>query len=201
MGVFGSAAAGPAGPAASACGSAPTCSRFWNPGPALRSIPLSARPSRRRSRRSLGAWPDCRPCAGRSPPKPIGGLSLAATGAASGRHWQVAGIGGALGGRHPWARAKPLKGDPAMRLLGQEPLRRGRATGGWQDSCAVHDSRALDGENAPWRQDVRAVRSPTVLCGAFRMHSTHILPKLAVFEYMQAICCHELVFFSSDAPS
>ena len=106
----------------------------------------------------------------------------------------MAGIGEALGSRHPWARARQLEGDPAMQLLGQEPLRRGRATGGWQDSCAVHDSRALDGENAPWRQDVRAVRSPTVLCGAFRMHSTHILPKLGVFEYMQAIYCHDPVF-------
>ena len=118
--------------------------------------------------------------------------------------WQVLAGGGyrrGAGGRHPWARAKPLKGDPAMQLLGQEPLRRGGATGGWQDSCAVHDLRASDGESAPWRQDVRAVHSPTALCGAFWMHGTHILPKLAVFEYMQAICCHEPVFFSSEAPS
>ena len=119
---------------------------------------------------------------------------------------QAAGIGGWRAsarrwGGHPWARAKPLKGDPVMRLLGQETLRRGRATGGWQDSCAVHDLRASDGENAPWRQDARAVHSPTALCGAFRMHGAHILPKLAVFEYMQAICCHEPVFFSSEAPS
>ena len=88
-----------------------------------------------------------------------------------------------------------------MQLLGQEPLRRGRATGGWQDSCAVHDLGASDGESAPWRQDVRAVHSPTALCGAFWMHGAHILPKLAVFEYMQAICCREPVFFSSEAPS
>ena len=88
-----------------------------------------------------------------------------------------------------------------MRLLGQEPLRRGRATGGWQDSCAVHDLRASDGESAPWRQDVRAVHSPTALCGAFRIHAAHILPKLAVSEYMQAICCREPVFFPSEAPS
>ena len=116
-------------------------------------------------------------------------------GAASGGYWRGA------GGRHPWARAKPLKGDPAMRLLGQEPLRRVRSTGGWQDSCAVHDLGASDGESAPWRQDVRAVHSPTALCGAFRMHGAHILPKLAVFEYMQAICCREPVFFPSEAPS
>ena len=67
--------------------------------------------------------------------------------------------------------------------------------------CAVHDLRASDGENALWWQDVRAVHSPTALCGAFRIHATHILPKLAVFEYMQAICCREPVFFSSEAPS
>ena len=114
MGVFGSAAAGPAGPAASAGGSAPTCSRFWNSGPVLR---------------------------------------------------------------------------------------RGRAIRGWQDSCAVHDLRASDGENAPWWQDARAVHSPTALCGAFRIHGTHILPKIAESEYMAAICCHEPVFFPSEAPS
>ena len=72
--------------------------------------------------------------------------------------------------------------------------RRGRATGGWQDSCAVHDLRASDGENAPWRQDVRAAYSPTALCGAFWIHSTYILPRLAVSECMQAIYCHEPVF-------
>ena len=127
-------------------------------------------------------------------------------GTASGRHWQVAGIGGwrvlaGRWGRRPWARAKPLKGDPAMQLLGQEPVLRGRATGGWQDSCAVHDLGASDGESAPWRQDVRAVHSPTALCGAFRMHTTHILPKLAVSEYMAAICCREPAFSPSEAPS
>ena len=104
-------------------------------------------------------------------------------------------------GTPPWARAKPLKDDPAMQLLGQEPLRRGRATGGWQDSCAVHDLGASDGENAPWRQDVRAVYSPTALCGAFWMHGAHILPKLAVLEYMKAIYCHEVALFPSGAPS
>ena len=104
-------------------------------------------------------------------------------------------------GGHPCTGAGPLKGDPAMRLLGQEPLRRAKSIREWQDSRAVHDSRASDGESAPWRQDARAVHSPTALCGAFRIHSTHILPKLAVFEYMQAICCHEPAFFPSEAPS
>ena len=73
--------------------------------------------------------------------------------------------------------------------------------GGWQDSCAVHDLGASDGESAPWRQDVRAAYSPTALCGAFRMHGAHILPRLAVSEYMAAICCREPVLFSSRAPS
>ena len=54
---------------------------------------------------------------------------------------------------------------------------RDKSVRGWQDSCAVHDSSASDGENAPWWQDVRAVHSPTALCGAFWIHSTHILPK------------------------
>ena len=64
---------------------------------------------------------------------------------------RVAGIGEAQGGvgTPPWARVKPLKDDPAMQLLGQEPLRRGKSIGGWQDSCDVHDLRASDGESAP----------------------------------------------------
>ena len=65
----------------------------------------------------------------------------------------------------------------------------------------VHDLKASDGESAPWRQDVRAVYSPTALCGAFWMHGAHILPKLAVSECIQAICCHEPVFSPSEAPS
>ena len=105
-----------------------------------------------------------------------------------------------MGGR-TCTGAKPFKGDPAMRLLGQEPLRRGRVTGGWQDLRAVHDSRASDGENAPWRQDVRAEYSSRTLCGAFRIHATHILPILAVFECMQEICCREPALFPSEAPS
>ena len=104
-------------------------------------------------------------------------------------------------GRHPWARAKPLKGDPAMRLLGQASLRRGKSIRGRQDLCAVHDLRASDGESAPWWQDVRAVYSPTALCGSFWTHSTHILPKLAESDCMQAICCREPVYFPSEAPS
>ena len=88
-----------------------------------------------------------------------------------------------------------------MRLLGQEPLRRGKSIRGRQDLCAVHDLRASDGENAPWWQDVRAVYSPTALCGSFWTHGAHILPRLAESECMQAICCHEPVFFPTEAPS
>ena len=86
------------------------------------------------------------------------------------------------------------------RRWGAHPCARAKSIRGWQDLRAVHDSRASDGENAPWRQDVRAVYSSRTLCGAFWIHSTHILPKLAVFEYMAAICCHEPVFFPSEAP-
>lgn len=89
---------------------------------------------------------------------------------------RVEGVGECWGG-HPCARAKFIRG--------------------WQDLCAMHDLRAPDDENAPWWQDVRAAYSPAALCGAFWIHGTHILPELAAFECMQAICCHELAFFSS----
>ena len=93
---------------------------------------------------------------------------------------RVEGVGECWGG-HPYTRAKFIRG--------------------WQDLCAMHDLRASDGENAPWWQDVRTAYSPAALCGAFWMHGAHILPKLAVFECMQAICCREPVFSPSGAPS
>ena len=188
MGVFVSADAGPAGPAASAGGSAQH-SVVGLPVEMMQSAVPRGLAELQAMRRMTAAEARRR----------------LASGCNGHTEWQVLAGGGyrrgAGVGRHPWAGAKPLKGDPAMQLLGQEPLRRGRATGGRQDSCAVHDLRASDGENAPWRQDVRAVHSPTALCGAFRMHGAHILPKLAESECMQAICCREPVFFPSEAPS
>ena len=70
---------------------------------------------------------------------------------------------------------------------------------GWQDSRAVHDSRGLCSEKSLSWQDLHAVRSRKAVCGAFRMHSAHILPKPAHFEYTAAICCHELAIFPSEA--
>ena len=85
--------------------------------------------------------------------------------------------------------------------MGGHPCTGARLIKGWQDLCAVHDLRASDGEKPLWWQDVRAAYSPTALCGAFWIHDTHILPKLAESEYMAAIYCHELVIFPSEAPS
>ena len=101
----------------------------------------------------------------------------------------------------PAQGAGPSVPAQCWRCASMQPLRRGGAIRGRQDSRAVHDSSASDGENAPWRQDVRAVYSSTALCGAFCIRATHILPKIAVFEYTQAIYCHEPVFFPSEAPS
>ena len=187
MGVFGSADAGPAGPAASAGGSAqhsvvgPPVEMTQSAVPrGLAELQAMRRMIAAEAHRRLASG-----CNGHGKRRALAG----------GGYWRGA------GGRHPWARAKPLKGDPAMQLLGQETLRRGRATGGRQDSCAVHGLRASGGESAPWRQDVRAVYSPTALCGAFWMHGAHILPKLAVLEYMKAIYCHEVALFPSGSPS
>ena len=54
-------------------------------------------------------------------------------------------------------------------------------------------------KRAPSWQDLRAVCPPTAICGAFRMHGAHILPKPAHFEYTAAIYCHEEAFFPSEA--
>ena len=49
-------------------------------------------------------------------------------------------------------------------------------------------------------QDLRAVYPPTAICGAFRIHGAHILPKLARFGCMARRSCHEAPPFSSEAP-
>ena len=54
-------------------------------------------------------------------------------------------------------------------------------------------------KRAPSWQDLRAVCPPTAICGAFRMHGTHILPKPAHFEYTTAIYRHEGALFPSEA--
>ena len=54
-------------------------------------------------------------------------------------------------------------------------------------------------KRAPSWQDLRAVCPPTAICGAFRMHGAHILPKPAHFEYTAAIYCHEGALFPSEA--
>ena len=63
--------------------------------------------------------------------------------------------------------------------------------------CVIRGVRAA--KSAPSWQDLRAVYPPTAICGAFRMHGAHILPKPAHFEYTAAICCHELAIFPSEA--
>ena len=55
-------------------------------------------------------------------------------------------------------------------------------------------------KRVPSWQDLRAVYPPTAICGAFRIHGAHILPKPARFGCMARESCHEAPFFSSEAP-
>ena len=48
-------------------------------------------------------------------------------------------------------------------------------------------------------QDIRAVYPPTAVCGAFRMHGAHILPKPAHFGCMACESCQEGAIFPSEA--
>ena len=54
-------------------------------------------------------------------------------------------------------------------------------------------------KSAPSWQDIRAVYPPTAVCGAFRMHGAHVLPKPAHFGCMACESCHELAIFPSEA--
>ena len=56
-------------------------------------------------------------------------------------------------------------------------------------------------KSAPSWQDLRAVYPPTAICGAFRMHGAHILPKPAHFGCVARESCRELAIFPSEAPS
>ena len=50
----------------------------------------------------------------------------------------------------------------------------------------------------PW-QDLRAMHSRKAICGAFRIHGAHILPKPAHFGCMARESCHELAISPSEA--
>ena len=54
-------------------------------------------------------------------------------------------------------------------------------------------------KSAPSWQDLRAVYPPTAVCGAFRTHGAHILPKPAHFGCMARESCRELAIFPSEA--
>ena len=54
-------------------------------------------------------------------------------------------------------------------------------------------------KRAPSWQDIRAVYPPTAVCGAFRMHGAHILPKPAHFGCVACESCRELAIFPPEA--
>ena len=64
--------------------------------------------------------------------------------------------------------------------------------------CVIRGVRAA--KRAPSWQDLRAVCSQTAVCGAFRIHGAHILPKSARFGCMARRSCQEAPLFSSEAP-
>ena len=55
-------------------------------------------------------------------------------------------------------------------------------------------------KRAPSWQDIRAVYPPAAVCGAFRMHGAHILPKPAHFGCMARESCQEGAIFPPEAP-
>ena len=55
-------------------------------------------------------------------------------------------------------------------------------------------------KRAPSWQDIRAVYPPAAVCGAFRMHGAHILPKPAHFGCTARISCQEGAIFPPEAP-
>ena len=66
---------------------------------------------------------------------------------------------------------------PGLRALGRFGT---TADGKIRAPCVIRGIRAA--KSAPSWQDIRAVYPPTAVCGAFRMHGAHILPKPARFR-------------------
>lgn len=64
--------------------------------------------------------------------------------------------------------------------------------------CMIRGVRAA--KRAPSWQDMRAVYSRKAICGAFRMHRAHILPKPARFGCMARESYQEGALFPSEAP-
>ena len=63
--------------------------------------------------------------------------------------------------------------------------------------CMIRGVRAA--KRAPSRQELRAMHSRKAVCGAFRIHGAHILPKPAHFGCMARESCRELAIFPSEA--
>ena len=63
--------------------------------------------------------------------------------------------------------------------------------------CMIRGARTA--KAAPSWQDLRAVYPQTAVCGAFRMHGAHILPKPARFGCMARESCHGLTIFPPEA--
>ena len=102
--------------------------------------------------------------------------------------------------RHP-ARQEAARAPfrrPQGRRRGCDRSRCSAADGKICALCMIRGARAAKG--APSWQDIRAVYPPTAICGAFRMHGAHILPKPARFGCMARESCHEAPLFSSEAP-
>ena len=64
--------------------------------------------------------------------------------------------------------------------------------------CMIRGVRAA--KRAPSWQDIRAVYPPTAVCGTFRIHGAHILPKPARFGCTARESCQEGAIFPSEAP-
>ena len=84
---------------------------------------------------------------------------------------------------------------PGLRALGRFGT---TADGNIRAPCMIRGVRAA--KRGPSWQDLRAVYPPTAICGAFRMHGAHILPKPAHFGCMACESCQEGAIFPSEAP-
>ena len=91
------------------------------------------------------------------------------------------------------------RGARGVGVAGACAVRRRRRDGKIRAPCMIRGASAA--KRAPPWQDLRAMHSQKAICGAFRIHDAHILPKPARFGCMARESCQGGALFPSQAPS
>ena len=116
-------------------------------------------------------------------------------------HRTLAKRGGRNGRARTWGPSASMQSALATTHLLQPSARKTLRALNHGKICAPCMIRGVSAaKRAPPWQDLRAMHSQKAICGAFRIHDAHILPKPARFGCMARESCQEGALFPSQAP-